>query len=153
MDIEEQYDRLLRYCYMKLRDRSLAEDITQESFLRFLESRSYRNTGKEMAYLYTIAGNLCTDHYRKKKAENVGDAAELPEPESDMPELEERIAVEDALDRLPSDEREVIVLRYMAELPVGEIGRMLGLSRFAVYRRMASAMNRLKKEMEDVEKV
>ena len=153
MDIEEQYDRLLRYCYMKLRDRSLAEDITQESFLRFLESRSYRNTGKEMAYLYTIAGNLCTDHYRKRKAENIGDVTELPEAESDIPEMEERIAIEDALDRLPSDEREVIVLRYMAELPVGEIGRMLGLSRFAVHRRMASAMNRLRKEMEDVEKV
>ena len=34
MDIEQQYDKLLRYCYMKLRDRALAEDLTQETTKR-----------------------------------------------------------------------------------------------------------------------
>jgi len=59
MDLQEQYSRLLRYCFMRTKDRYLAEDITQETFLRFWQSHSYRDTGREMAYLYTIARNLC----------------------------------------------------------------------------------------------
>ena len=61
MDLKEQYEKLLKYCYMKMKDRNLAEDIVQETFLRFWQSKSYRDTGKEMAYLYTIARNLCMD--------------------------------------------------------------------------------------------
>ena len=41
MDIEEQYDKIYRYCYFKLSNQQLAEDITQETFLRFLESNTY----------------------------------------------------------------------------------------------------------------
>ena len=52
MDLKEQYEKLLKYCYMKMKDRNLAEDIVQETFLRFWQSKSYRDTGKEMAYLY-----------------------------------------------------------------------------------------------------
>lgn len=59
MDLQEQYSRLLRYCFMRTKDRYLAEDITQETFLRLWQSHSYRDTGREMAYLYTIARNLC----------------------------------------------------------------------------------------------
>ena len=66
MDLQEQYSRLLRYCFVKTKDcfvktkdRYLAEDIVQESYLRFWQSHSYRDTGREMAYLYTIARNLC----------------------------------------------------------------------------------------------
>ena len=59
MDLQEQYSRLLRYCFMRTKDRYLAEVITQETFLRFWQSHSYRDTGREMAYLYTIARNLC----------------------------------------------------------------------------------------------
>ncbi len=59
MDLQVQYEKLLRYCYMKTKDRCIAEDIVQETFLRFWQSKSYRDTGKELAYLYTIAKNLC----------------------------------------------------------------------------------------------
>lgn len=152
MDIEEQYDKLLRYCIMKLRDRTLAEDITQESFIRFFESETYCNTGKELAYLYTIARNLCTDYYRKRQEAPIEDAYKLPETRDCMQEIVNRVTVEDALEKLAPDEREIVVLRYMTELPVGDIGRLLGISRFAVHRRIASAMSKLRKEMTDDEK-
>ena len=66
MDIEEQYDKIYRYCYFKLSNQQLAEDITQETFLRFLESNTYYEKGKKLRYLYTIAHNLCVDIYRRK---------------------------------------------------------------------------------------
>lgn len=67
MDLEKQYDKLLKYCYAKVKDRDLAEDIVQGTFLRFWQAKSYRDTGKEIAYLYTIARNLCSDAFRRKK--------------------------------------------------------------------------------------
>lgn len=71
IDLEEQYDKIYRYCYYKLHHREKAEDITQETFLRFLENENYRDTGKGLQYLYTIARNLCIDEFRKKPTEEL----------------------------------------------------------------------------------
>lgn len=49
MNLKEQYEKLLRYCYMKTNDRLLAEDIVQEAYLRFWKGHHYEDTGKEMA--------------------------------------------------------------------------------------------------------
>ena len=67
MDLEEQYTKLLQYCYARVKDRDLAEDLVQESFLRFWQAKSYQSMGKEMAYLYTIARNLCLDEHKRKR--------------------------------------------------------------------------------------
>lgn len=65
MDIEQYYDKIYRYCFFKVNNRSLAEDLTQETFLRFLNSDSRQPE----RYLYTIAKNLCIDEYRKNRYE------------------------------------------------------------------------------------
>ena len=69
MDIEEEYDKIFRYCYWKVHNKEIAEDITQETFLRFLQS-NYDERGKRIRFLYTIAGNLCIDEFRKKPFED-----------------------------------------------------------------------------------
>ena len=64
-DIKEQYDKIYRYCYYKVGDPSLAEDLTQETFLKYFVQNSYIERGKALAYLYTIARNLGMDAFRK----------------------------------------------------------------------------------------
>lgn len=156
MDIEQQYDKLLRYCYMKLRNRTLAEDITQETFIRFFESTDYRNVGKEMAYLYTIARNLCIDSVRKQKDELIEDlSAEIQDVQESKDNAEavvDRVSIEQALDCLNAEEREAVVLRFSGELSIEDIGRFMGISRFAVRRRISTALEKLRKEMERNEK-
>ena len=155
MDIEQQYDKLLRYCYMKLRDRTLAEDVTQETFIRFFESKDYHSIGKEMAYLYTIARNLCIDSFRKQKDELIEDLPakiqEMPESRDKVESIVDRVSIEQALDRLTADEREAVVLRFSGELSVEDIAKSMDISRFAVRRRILSALEKLRKEMERVE--
>ncbi len=86
VDIQEQYDKIHRYCYYKVGDPVLAEDLTQETFLRYFAQKSYIEHGKQLAYLYTIARNLCMDAFCKKQPEALSD--ELPDKDSmDMLEL------------------------------------------------------------------
>lgn len=156
MDIDAQYDRLLRYCTMKLRDKTAAEDVTQETFIRFFESIGYRDRGKETAYLYTIAGNLCTDLFRRRRETLWDDVPprvqEAFSTQDNASVLLDRLSVEAAMDALPAEEREAVMLRFTCELSVAEIAEVMSLSRFAVHRRITSALKTLRKELEDDEK-
>ena len=141
MDLEEHYDKIYRYCYFKVKHREIAEDITQETFLRFLESSDYVNTGKAMQYLYTIARNLCVDEYRKCKTELLDEEAVDSNAEDDMIT---RVSVRMALAELNEADRELLLLRYVNEVPVSVICKLYGISRFAVYRRVSQATKNLK---------
>lgn len=141
MDLEEQYDKIYRYCYFKVHQREIAEDITQETFLRFFESSDYVNTGKAMQYLYTIARNLCVDEYRKHKTEVLDEEAVDSNAEDSMIT---RVSVRMALSELDKADRELLLLRYVNEVPVSVICKLYGISRFAVYRRVSQATKNLK---------
>lgn len=150
-DLEEQYDKIYRYCYFKLHDAGLAEDITQETFLRFFASKGYKDVGKEIRYLYRIAGNLCTDHYRRnavKKFDSFEIFSDRLLPEELQEESgEERsvnvIAVRKALSELPEREQEILLLRYVNEIPVSVISGLLGISRFTVSRIIKSGLAKM----------
>lgn len=149
MDLKEQYDKLLRYCYMKTKDSFLAEDIVQETFLKFWQAHSYEDIGKEMAYLYTIARNMCMDEFRRKKPDNIDDFPELMACSDKGPEnVIESVAIEEALEGLSDELREIVVMRYNSEMSAADIGKVLGMSRFSVNRRLKEGLSILKKELE-----
>ena len=146
MDIEEQYDKICRYCYFKLYDKQLAQDITQEAFLRFYRQGLHFDHGKELPYLYTIAKNLCIDEFRKQTVDRI----EKLENEATYDPAEEWIdtlVLRSVVSRLPSDEQELLFLRYVNELPITSICKITGLSRFAVYRRLSKSLKWLKEEL------
>lgn len=144
LDIDQHYEKIYKYCYFRLHNRDLAEDITQETFLRFFASDTYRNTGQALQYLYTVAKNLCIDEYRRPKTEELSEEILLDE-END---LVINIDLRAALHRLNDDDRELIVLRYVSEVPVSVLCKMYGISRFALYRKIQSIIKCLRKYME-----
>lgn len=145
MEIECEYDKIYRYCYFRLRSRETAEDVTQETFLRYLEHRQYHSGGKPLQCLYTIARNLCTDHFRKRQT------VELPEEIPDaFPEeqLLSGMAVRRALAAFPEETQELLLLRYANGVPISTLAKLTGLSRFAVRRRLLAASAKLKTALE-----
>ena len=144
MELEEQYDHIYRYCYFRLRDAGKAEDITQETFLRYLESDSYRDTGRPLAFLYTVARNLCIDEMRRKKMESLPE--ELP-GENQEDSMVDAIMLRQALHDLDSEERELILLRYVNEVPVADMARIYGKSRYALYRETKKILQKLERRM------
>ena len=143
MDIEEQYDKIYRYCYFKMYDDQIAQDITQETFLRFCKQGLNLGSDKELPYLYTIAKNLCIDHFRKRTVESLEEITEevIDDPTED---LISNLTLRMTISKLPEDEQELIFLRYVNEISITAICKITGLSRFAVYRKLSKSLKWLK---------
>ena len=142
LSLQEQYDKVYKYCYFKVKNAHLAEDLTQETFLRFYGRQSYINRGKPLAYLYTIAKNLSIDAYRKTNEQPLYE--NVSSVDADIATLETSIAIRQAVAGLPDDIQEILLLRYSNELSVKEICKVTGLSRFAVRRKINSGLETLK---------
>ncbi len=144
MNYEEQYDKIYRYCFFRVKNEAIAEDITQETFLRFLENDTYQEKGYALHYLYTIARNLCVDEYRKQ--------VEVPlTKEVEETSLEniwiEKLSIRLALEKLTEEERELILLRFVNEVPISVICKLQGCSRFALYRKINKILKKLKQDI------
>ena len=141
------YDDVLRYCRRRLSSWDDAQDATQEVFLRLARSGAlYERRGKPLAYLYTIARNVCAEAHRRRGPVVEPLEVDVPDPAADR--TAERLALEAALATLPADEREVLELRYGQGLAVGEIAEVTERSRFAVRRLERKALAALRLEWE-----
>ena len=143
-DIEEQYDKIYRYCYFKLHSKELAEDVTQETFFRYLKHYNCITTASALKYLYTIARNLCVDEYRKPKPESLDE--EITDDTMEE-KLIINLTVRTVLSKLTPDEQELLLLRYVNEVPISTLGKLYGISRFAVYRKLSSVTNKFREEL------
>lgn len=146
IDIEEQYDKIYRYCYFKLKNQHLAEDITQETFLRFFQSKSYRETGRPLAYLYTIAKNLCIEEFRRPSTEELKEDIMQKGFEE---QVLEKHSLQQAMEALTKEEQELLLLRYVNEIAFADLSRLYGKSRFALYRELSGITKKLERRISD----
>lgn len=152
MDLEEQYDKIYRYCYFRTGNASVAEDLTQETFLRFFESSQYRDAGRPLAYLYTIARNLCVDEYRSRKHLPLTDwdeAGSFLSHEGFEEKSVTELALHKALAELSGEARELLLLRYANELSFAQLAQIYGKSRFALMRELKRITKELERRLSD----
>lgn len=142
VSLQDQYNKIYRYCYFKVNNKEIAEDLAQETFLKYFSQTSYINRGKPLAYLYTIAKNLCIDFYRNNNKEQDHDEEVLDNDAISV--FETNFAIKQAVSTLPNDLQELLLLRFANELGIGEIANIMGISRFSVYRRLNKAFGKLK---------
>ncbi len=145
--VRKYYADILRYCAFHSKSREEAEDLTQETFVRFFAKLSeYRHVGKAKNYLYTIAANLCKNAFAKR--------APLTAEEETLEALGERAAdaenaatthllLEWALGELPPEQREVVILHYYQDLKQREIAEILEIGLPLVKYRLRQAKLRL----------
>lgn len=145
--VQKYYPKILQYCRYHCPDRESAQDLTQETFEHFFKSLvKYRNNGKALNYLYTIAKNLCIDWTRKsgrQVIESSGEEADRIENiagETDMADrITERVIIESALAKLPDELREVVILHYFQDCSMREIAAILQIGIPLVKYRMKKA--------------
>lgn len=147
---EEGSDAVFRHCYFRVSDRELAKDMTQEAFARTWE---YVASGKVLtspkAFVFRTANNLIIDHYRRKKEVSLEVLAENGfDPSGDdhlrIPELAAGKEALGVVNKLSSEYREVVLMRFIQGLPIAEIAAILGESENVVSVRTHRALAKLR---------
>lgn len=148
LELKEQYEKIYSFCYFKVHIREVAEDITQETFLKYFSATEYLEKGKKLAFLYTIARNLCADYFRKnREIETTDDLPELYEENAAA--IETALAVRTAVSKLSIEQQELVLLRFAHELSIGALSDYFGISRFALYRKISALEKELKRYLRE----
>ncbi len=161
MDFWEIYDqhyfRVKKLTMALLRDEWVAEDLTQETFVRVQDHLTYlKDPANLSSWIFRIAYNLCQDHFRKKWMLIIGDDSDQVERESAEENSLQKMfeqrqmgaCVQEEIDRLPDSLRTVIILSDMVEFNHREIADLLGTTVQNAKVRLHRARKRLKALLE-----
>ena len=148
---EQNFHRVYAYIARRVRDRAEIQDLTAQVFHRALANLGkFKWKGSPFAaWLYRIAANAIADQARQKVRESVDQPNPSAESSTatDLEEVERRARLFSAVDKLPDDQRRVIVMRFADEKSVREIADELGRSEGAVkqlqFRALENLRNRL----------
>jgi RNA polymerase sigma-70 factor (ECF subfamily) len=161
---------LYNFALRQVRIPQVAEDVVQESFVRVVQNAAdFKHEARFTTWVYTITRNLCIDHLRKRAlrkhpsldesrgeegdgptlGEQTADPRASVEREATGTELKERIAR--AVDTLPDEQREVFLMREIANLPFKEIAEITGVPENTVKSRMRYALERLQEHLSEYE--
>ncbi|MEY4892370.1 MAG: hypothetical protein RIQ34_982 [Bacteroidota bacterium] len=154
-------DRLYTSILFLVKDRYLAEDIFQDAFIKIIDTLRggrYSDEGKFLPWAMRIAHNLCVDHFRKVKRTptiKTGEDQDLFEVlnfsedsmEEKMVRRQSHDRVRNMLDQLPTDQREVIILRHYADMSFKEIAALTDCSINTALGRMRYGLINLRKMM------
>ena len=152
------YSRIFAFAYRRLRTRELAEDVTADVFMKALDAlpRFTWQGVSVSAWLYRIANNRITDHFRRKGLSGKGVLPieevktlvdERPLPEDRILAALRRAEVEEAIGKLSDQDQLVITLIFYEELTSSEVGEVMGISTNLVYVRLHRALKRMRRAL------
>jgi RNA polymerase sigma factor (sigma-70 family) len=154
-------DKLYTSILFLVKDKYLAEDIFQDVFIRIIDtmrSGRYTEEGKFLPWAMRIAHNLCVDHFRKvKRTPTIRNSEDKDifevlnfaddSAETVMIKRQSHSRVREMLERLPEDQREVIILRHYADMSFKEIAAATNCSINTALGRMRYGLINLRKLM------
>lgn len=148
---QDYYDKIARYAYVHIGNRTEAEDIAGEVFLKALQSlKSYQERGTPMqVWLFRIAHNLVVDHLRKMTKRKTVPIDTVPveggvDPASVAEKNVEFERVTRAMEQLTGEQRKVLGLRFFGGLTSKEAGSILNKSHGAVREMQRAAIEKLR---------
>lgn len=161
--VERHQSKIYGYIYSKVSDRDLTEDIFQETFFKVihtLKSKKYYNEeGKFLSWVLRIANNLIVDKFRNdKKMFMKRDTDEFsifsaitdnsPNIEKELIKNQVDMDLKKIIQKLPQDQKEVLMMRYYSDMSFKEIADITGVSVNTTLGRMRYAITNLRKVIE-----
>jgi RNA polymerase sigma-70 factor (ECF subfamily) len=162
--IERHSRRVRDYIRMMVKDRDLAEDLFQETFVkvvRVIDEGRYVDSGKFLSWVLRIAHNQVIDHFRAQKQDksisesdagyDVLGTLRFAEHTVEDQLIAEQIAadVRNLIELLPDEQREVVKMRYYANLSFREIAEQTGVSINTALGRMRYALINLRRLIQE----
>ena len=152
---EQHYKAIFQYTYFLVGKRELAEDLTQDTFVKALKSNKKIETVEgQRAWLYTIARNTVYDYMKRSKivqfitlGKKDYKAAEFYEPEAWLEVDEQNYELYKALGQLSIDYRQAVVLRKIEGYSIKETAQILGWNESKVKNATERGMKKLAEQM------
>lgn len=149
--------------YIMVKDKYIAEDLFQDTFLKIVNNirrDKYSEQGKFLPWAMRIAHNLCIDHFRRIKQQvkiTLSDGTDffslLPMKEENIEakiiRKQNEMGVQQIIDRLPEEQREVVVMRVYGEMSFKEIADITGVSINTALGRMRYALINLRRMIQE----
>ncbi len=149
--------------YLFTKDRTLADDIFQEVFIRIIDTLrkgKYNHEGKFLQWAMRISYNLCVDYFRRGKRRptvaptddfNIFDVLQLPDlnAEESIMRSQTHDRIRMLVDLLPEEQREVVILRHYADMSFKEIAQLTRVSINTALGRMRYALINMRKMVEE----
>ena len=160
---EEFSDAIFRYALFQTSNRETALDIAQDTFIKTWQ---YLEKGEEVenikAFLYRVAKNLIIDHRRKKKSSSLDQILEagvdfteeenvLREKEDEFDKEKDKIKVLKTIEKIDEKYKEIILMRYVEEMSIKEIGDILDKSQNHISVMIHRGVEKLKKILKENE--
>jgi len=156
-------DKIYTSIYLFVKDSDLAEDIFQDVFIKIIRSLNkgkYNHQGKFLQWAMRISYNMCVDHFRKSKRRtkvsptetfDIFDVLESPEENMEQHMIKSQIykKIRKVVDRLPEEQREVVILRHYADMSFKEIAQLTHVSINTALGRMRYALINMRKVIEE----
>lgn len=157
---KDMFPKVYGYVRCQVRDVETARDIVSRAFLKAYQHREKAPPDEAMAHwLFRIVRNTLLDHWRvegrrERASVSLDELAELPDsmasPEAKFASRERQVALLQAMKGLHERDRNLLLLRFMAELSNQEIAAILDLSEAAVSMRLVRALRRVRKRLRDL---
>jgi len=143
------YKKVYRFIYFLVQDDQLAADLSQNTFLKMWQAlpKFKIADGSIQAYLFTIARNLVTDFRRRKKEYTLDQARNLVKEDDILKNIEindDKTKLNQVMQALDEDERQMLILRYFEELSMQEIARVVKKDEGAVRVRIHRLLKKLR---------
>jgi RNA polymerase sigma-70 factor (ECF subfamily) len=151
---ENNFKRVYAYVVRRVGDRAETEDLTSEVFHHALANlRRFEWRGIPFAaWLFRIAANLISDRWQRKSREQVTDEVEqiesAPAKGDEFEEVERRATLFRLVDSLPTEQRRVVVLRFVEQKSIKEVAREIRKTEGAVKQLQFRALSSLRARME-----
>jgi RNA polymerase sigma-70 factor (ECF subfamily) len=151
---ENNFERVYAYVVRRVGDRAETEDLTSEVFHHALANlRRFEWRGIPFAaWLYRIAANLISDRWQRKGREDVADGPEqiesMPASTAEFEEVERRATLFRLVDTLPSEQKRVVVLRFVEQKSIKEVAREIRKTEGAVKQLQFRALSSLRARLE-----
>ncbi|MFZ2975790.1 MAG: sigma-70 family RNA polymerase sigma factor [Candidatus Moraniibacteriota bacterium] len=147
----QYFTPLFRYIFYQTKNREVAEDLVQTVFLKALRQKN-TDTFPPLPYFFTIARNTVIDYWKKKKEiavdlSSVIFSSLLDEQDNPQEKLEKEFELDkitQALETLSYEQKEILTLRFISDLPNKEISVMLGKTEEAVRQIQYRAIKKLR---------
>jgi len=149
---EQNFDKIYRFVYLKVGNSAEAEDMTQQVFIKALKSiASYKWKDVPFsAWLFRIAHNHVIDYYRRQSKRQTAPledymAIDSSNTQKEVEDKEEVAKLISASKKLTKLQQQVIAMRFIGELPIAEVARIMGKTQGAIKALQHSAVANLRK--------